>query len=186
MLELGCFEGNHTVALAGFGAKVIAVDARIENVCKTLVRCGLMGQAVTAFCIDLEHGLARRKQISANIAHHVGVLYHLTDPVGHLSELAGIIDEHIWLDTHIAADHWPLKKYPDAEQYSYFHYREPGRADPFAGTRDHAKWLPLGDLKRLLAQCGFTQCEVIEQREERNGPRVLLFASKSLHTGSGT
>jgi len=40
VLELGCFEGIHTVALAERAAGVVAVDARIENVLKTMVRCG--------------------------------------------------------------------------------------------------------------------------------------------------
>ena len=43
VLEVGCFEGIHTVALAQLAAKVYAIDSRIENVVKTIVRTHLLG-----------------------------------------------------------------------------------------------------------------------------------------------
>ena len=43
---------------------------------------------------------------------------------------------------------------------------------------DHAKWLPLDSLRQLVALAGFTKIELAEQREERNGLRVLIFARK--------
>ncbi len=41
VLEIGCFEGVHTIALCRLAEQVTAVDARIENVVKTVVRCAL-------------------------------------------------------------------------------------------------------------------------------------------------
>jgi hypothetical protein len=54
VLEVGCFEGVHTIALARLGAEVTAIDSRIENVVKTLVRCNLFGHKPTSFVCDVE------------------------------------------------------------------------------------------------------------------------------------
>ncbi len=44
VLEIGCYEGIHTVALARLARRVMAVDSRIENVVKTIVRCAVLGE----------------------------------------------------------------------------------------------------------------------------------------------
>jgi tRNA (mo5U34)-methyltransferase len=41
---------------------------------------------------------------------------------------------------------------------------------------DHAKWLLLDDILRLLEESGFDPVTVVERREERNGPRVTILA----------
>jgi hypothetical protein len=44
----------------------------------------------------------------------------------------------------------------------------------------HSKWLLLDDLVEILRSlAGFDRVDVAEQREERNGPRVLIFAERS-------
>ena len=87
VLEVGCFEGIHTVALCGVAGKVTAVDGRIENVAKTLVRCGLLGCAADCFCWDVETDFPEVMPRNWDVLHHIGVLYHLADPVGHLQRL---------------------------------------------------------------------------------------------------
>jgi hypothetical protein len=41
-----------------------------------------------------------------------------------------------------------------------------------------ARWLPLDDLTAVLRHAGFVDVDVVEERGERNGPRVLLFAQR--------
>ena len=43
----------------------------------------------------------------------------------------------------------------------------------------HASWLTLDDLMALLNGLGFARCELLEQRAERNGPRVLIIAHRN-------
>ena len=50
--------------------------------------------------------------------------------------------------------------------------------DVFSGMYDHAKWFTLDMLQEILIATGFNKVEIIEVREERNGPRVLLLARK--------
>ena len=44
VLEVGCFEGVHTIALSRRAQAVTAVDARVENVVKTVVRCAFFDE----------------------------------------------------------------------------------------------------------------------------------------------
>lgn len=179
VLEIGCFEGNHTVALAQRAAKVSAIDARIENVVKTVVRCAFFGEHPTVFQHDLERGIDPDR-LGADVVFHVGVLYHLTDPVTHLRDLAAVIRTGILLDTHFARDAQATESYRvNGRDVRYHRYHEGGAADPFSGTREHAKWLRLDDLLEILQSGGFHETEVVEMREERNGSRVLIIGRKA-------
>ena len=62
--------------------------------------------------------------------------------------------------------------------YQYQHFLEGGRKEVFSGMYDHAKWLLIDDICDILKDEGFKKIEVKEDREERNGPRLLLFASR--------
>jgi tRNA (mo5U34)-methyltransferase len=180
VLEVGCFEGIHTSALCGLASSVIAVDSRVENVVKTIVRCSLLGRHPDVWRVDLEEPRNEALDLSCDVMHHVGVLYHLTDPVRHLNEYAPLVRKAIMLDTHVAPDHGRLSTYSSCgEQWSYRRYEEAGRAAPFAGMRDHAKWLRERDLVRLLVSLGFEHTDVAERRSERNGARVLIFAERA-------
>jgi hypothetical protein len=63
-------------------------------------------------------------------------------------------------------------------EYPYKHFRERGPTDVFSGLHEHSKWLPLDVITGLLKESGFASLDVVETRLERNGPRVLLFASR--------
>lgn len=179
VLEVGCFEGLHTSSLAMFGASVVAVDSRIENVVKTLVRSNFLGFSPSCYQWDVETECKFEEVLWCSICHHVGVLYHLKDPVSHLQYLSQFIGRALLLDTHIALPDqttseldcpWgPLKT-------KIFH--ESGYKDPFSGMGAVSHWLLLDDLLKILNKCGFRSVEIVEERPERNGPRVLLLAEK--------
>jgi tRNA (mo5U34)-methyltransferase len=179
VLELGCFEGLHTVALADRGARVLATDARVENLAKTLVRCWAFGHAPTVFRWNLEEDPPPEVDIDCDVAHHVGVLYHLTDPVGHLRRLAPHVRRAIMLDTHVASDAHELEDLlADGETLRVRRMKERGRHDPFAGMEACATWLLEDDLVRLLRELGFATVDVVQRRDERNGPRLLIHAER--------
>lgn len=179
VLEIGCFEGIHTVSLCSLANEVVAIDSRMENVVKTMVRCGFFGAKPTIFKCDVETWDAPQHWLEADVCHHIGVLYHLADPVAHLTKLSSLIKEAIFLDTHVAIESDSLENFhSNGVEYRYKRYLEHGKKDVFSGMYDHAKWLLLADLKKVLIQCGFKNIELLEERQERNGPRILLLASK--------
>lgn len=179
VLEVGCFEGVHTVALAQSAKSVTAIDARIENVVKTIVRCAMYGLHPTVFRFDLEQKYDEYERLAADYCHHVGVLYHLKDPISHLVALGNVIREGLMLDTHYCLDGDANLSYDaNGRTYQYMRYREFGTKEVFSGMYDHAKWLRLDDIVGTLKQTGFSEVEILEKRAERNGPRVLLLAKK--------
>jgi hypothetical protein len=179
VLEVGCFEGIHTVGLSRLGAQVTAVDGRIENVTKTIVRTALYGCYPRVFKYDVEQVPADTALLQADLLHHVGVLYHLRDPVRHLLDIGQYIRLGLMLDTHYASvEDAHLQYEVQGKNYAYKPYRELGYEDAFSGLYPHSKWLPLDSIVGLLRETGFRQVEIVETRQERNGPRVLLFASR--------
>ncbi len=179
VLEIGCFEGVHTAGLSMYAKQVTAVDARLENVVKTIVRSAMFGHAPTVFKWNVEEELPPREGLVADVAHHVGVLYHLKDPVTHLQRLGRYVREGIMLDTHYCLDEEACESYSvDGKQYLHKRYMEGGRRDVFSGMYDHAKWLRLQDIEEILNGVGFDQVDIIEKQNQRNGPRVLLVARR--------
>jgi SAM-dependent methyltransferase len=179
VLEFGCFEGIHTVGLMQFASRLTAVDGRIENVAKTIVRTAMYGYHPTVFVHDVESVPPDYSQLEADVLHHVGVLYHLRDPVRHLLEIGRYIRLGLMLDTHYALDAEARLTYSvNGREYPYKVFQEQGRADVFSGLGSSSKWLPLGVLTDLLRQSGFSEIELVETRQERNGPRVLLIARR--------
>jgi 2-polyprenyl-3-methyl-5-hydroxy-6-metoxy-1,4-benzoquinol methylase len=180
VLEIGCFEGVHTTALCQLAERVTAIDSRIENVAKTVVRTAMFGCRPEVTTCDVENDEDLARLPSVDYVHHVGVLYHLKDPVAHLQKLMPTVRHGILLDTHVSPPDGAKKSYKSGGQkYHYHHHREGGKADVFSGMYDHAKWLLLDDLKALLQSLGFAEVEVIELRQERNGPRVRLHATRN-------
>lgn len=179
VLEFGCFEGIHSLGLLQYTDKVTAVDARMDHVVKTIVRCAMFGYHPTVFKYDIEKIPADVSLLQADFAHHVGVLYHLSDPVAHLMDLGNYIKSGIMLDTHYCLPEDATSSYQvNGVNYAYKYYLEHGKKEAFSGMYDHSKWLLLDDIVKCLQQAGFSQVQIIEQRQERNGPRVLLFAER--------
>lgn len=179
VLEVGCFEGVHTLGLLNYTNKVTAVDSRIDHVVKTIVRCGMLAKAATVFKCNLEDSDLDYSLLKADLIHHVGVLYHLKDPVMHLLNLGSYIKQGVMLDTHYCLPEEVTDSYViNGKKYPYKKYLEYGTKEAFSGMYDHSKWLLLDDIKNCLINAGFTKVDIIEERNERNGPRVLLFAGK--------
>lgn len=178
VLEIGCFEGIHTVGLCRLAARVTGVDARLDNVVKTVVRCAFYGHHPEILLRDVDGGAAM-EGIAADVVHHVGVLYHLEEPAQHLLALGSIARLGVLLDTHVAEEHEATEVLEiDGRAIRYRPYREGGTADVFSGMRAHAKWLTLQSLTELVEAAGFPTIDLVEERAERNGRRVLLVAKR--------
>ncbi|HTK78170.1 MAG TPA: hypothetical protein VL371_23085, partial [Gemmataceae bacterium] len=110
-----------------------------------------------------------------------GVLYHLSDPVGHLRRVAGLADS-LLLDTHYATDDLPFPRVDiaaDGATYRAKVYQEGKWADVFSGVEPTSRWVYRDDLLRLLGDLGFSSVEVLDDRRERNGPRFTVLGQRS-------
>ena len=179
VLEIGCFEGVHTAGLCLFSPSVTAVDGRMENVVKTIVRTAMLGFHPTVFRCDVEDPAHSVLLPAVDVVHHVGVLYHLKDPVAHLRDIAGKTRRLLMLDTHVALPAEATATFTSGgASYRCRRYEEFGRADVFSGMYAHSIWLVLEDLVAILASSGLPVIDIVERRDERNGTRVLLYAER--------
>jgi tRNA (mo5U34)-methyltransferase len=179
VLELGCFEGIHTIGLLLLGASVTAVDGRMENVLKTMARVWAYGMKCDVTQWDFEEAPSPLLPDRWDVLHHIGVLYHLSDPIGHLNAVLPRTDHAVLLDTHVAdsAEDATLEYEADGAKVRYRRKAEPHAvSSPFAGMRDHAKYLVLEDLVEHLRGHGFADTKVVSNRLERNGRRVTVWA----------
>ena len=176
VLEVGCFEGIHTLSLLSLGAQVIAAEGRVENVLKTLARLWIYDQSTPVLLWDLERPAPAYAPADWDVLHHVGVLYHLSDPVGHLAEVLPRTGSAVLLDTHVADPSLAQDRYEAGPQIFRVQRAAERISSPFAGLADHAKWLLLEDLLNLLADMGFADVRLVEDRAERNGRRVTIWA----------
>lgn len=176
VLEIGCFEGIHTLGLCQFSDDVTAVDVRPSNVIKTMARLSWHGTHAKVFLADAEE--IDETFGDFDVVFHIGVLYHLMHPVAHLEALAKMTG-HLFLDTHVAAlDGDILEVETDGLVVRGSYRREGGWSDPFSGKDERSLHLTLDSLEAVLDQAGFIYRNLIEQRDERHGPRVLIHASK--------
>jgi tRNA (mo5U34)-methyltransferase len=179
VLELGCFEGVHSVSLAMQGAIVYALDSRIENVIKTIVRCKLLGVDIKPILMNLEDFDAMSHLEEYDCCCNIGVLYHLTDPIRHLKTLAKNIRYSMLLDTHYVQPSMLNDEYiSDGLTYKCRVAREFGREEVFSGMQPFSRWLTLRDLIETLENSGLKHISILSDRIERNGPRVALIASR--------
>jgi tRNA (mo5U34)-methyltransferase len=170
VVEFGCLEGSHTVALCLLARHVVALEAREENIARTRIRCGLYGAVPEILKMDLETHLPP----PADVFFHSGVLYHLKDPVGHLLNISPLTDAML-LDTHYADT--PREKYVcpnDKKTYRCLIYREDVHSCK-SGMRPFSRWLGLADLVGTL-KGRFKRVEVVDDRQERNGRRATMVA----------
>jgi 2-polyprenyl-3-methyl-5-hydroxy-6-metoxy-1,4-benzoquinol methylase len=179
VLEIGCFEGVHTLGLLLLGARVTAVDGRVENVIKTLARLWAYDRSCEVVLWNVEAEPPATLAESWDVLHHIGVLYHLSNPVEHLNQILPRIRAGVLLDTHVASNEQEAgQSYCVGERTYRFRHKPEPHADssPFAGMKDHAKYLLLEDLIELLTANGFANVQVVSDRAERNGRRVTLWA----------
>ena len=175
ILEVGCFEGIHTLGLRLYSEDVTAIDIRPSNVVKTLTRLSVYGSNAKVFIADVEKLSADFGRF--DLVFHCGVLYHLMSPVEHLFAVAKMC-RYLFLDTHIARDEPQLMEQNFAgHTYRGAYHDEAGWMDPFSGKDPKSFWMLKDDLYQALRHAGFSSISVIEEREERNGPRLAILAS---------
>jgi len=176
ILEVGCFEGIHTVGLRLYSEDVTAIDIRPLNVVKTLARLSLHGTHAKVFVADVERLSVQFGRF--DLIFHCGVLYHLMHPVEHIFAL-GPMCTSLFLDTHIARDEKEIiERTSGSFSFRGAYHGEKSWLDPFSGKDAQSFWITEDSLTEALLAAGFSSIRRIEHREERNGPRVAVLASR--------
>ena len=176
VLEVGCLEGFHTLGLLHYTPRVTAIDVRPINVIKTLTRLSLHGAHAEVYVQDAE--TMNESFGTFDVTFHFGVLYHLMNPVEHLHAIAGLAP-FLYLDTHVVEDADADKSYDACGAGYGFAWRgESGWQDVFSGVHERSRHLSRSALDRALASAGYGHRRLMQDRAERNGPLVLVLASR--------
>lgn len=167
--EPGCGDGVFTERLVEFAKYVYASDAREEQCAAVRVRMAeVFGEEYVTgghFGIEVvDSEVFFPPGGAVDVLFHVGLLYHLNDPVNHLTKLIEPVRKAVFLDTHYTKSDLPETRHEDVKLL-----RE--------GIRPRSQWLPLPMIIQILEKGGF-KVEVIDDRTERNGPRVTLLATR--------
>lgn len=171
VVEFGCLEGCHTVALARQAKSVFALDFQANNIEKSRIRTELYDAKAEFAVMDVETD----QPPEADLYFHSGVLYHLTDPASHLLRMAPRAKE-FFLDTHHTRA--PNEQYVaihDAKAYPFRKYGEPSH--PRAGSGGFSRWTTLEVILSILKQF-YAKVVIIRDEDERNGARVTIAATK--------
>jgi SAM-dependent methyltransferase len=100
LLEIGPFEGFHTVALEQAGAsRITAVESSKENFLKCLVIKEVANLTKSSFLLGDAQKFVSQTDLLFDVSWCAGVLYHLQDPVVFLRNLLRV-SESIYLWTH--------------------------------------------------------------------------------------
>lgn len=176
VVEYGCFEGNHTVQLCSLFGNVTALDGRIENALKTLVRAWLLNQQPSVECINLE---TTDKLPQTDASCHIGVLYHLKNAPHHLVDVLKATKDVLLLDSQVASEAQLNQNYDlNGHSISVYRYREKDISfSPFAGMLPEAIWLSPDTINQIAEENGFKMAEQTVV-EERNGLRGTFYLKR--------
>jgi SAM-dependent methyltransferase len=175
VLELGPWEGAHTVQLARLPGveHVTAVEGRPANARATRAR--LLREGVTTAAVyeaDLETcDLALLGRFDA--AFCVGVLYHLPEPWRLLRQLAGVAPRLLLWTHHCTRDDTVVLGYRG------HWYREQGLDDPLSGLSPRSFWPTRSDLFAMLADAGWGAAEVLAEDWANDAPALTLAAERT-------
>jgi 2-polyprenyl-3-methyl-5-hydroxy-6-metoxy-1,4-benzoquinol methylase len=208
VLDLGCLEGYFSLECALHGADVLGIDAREINVKKCEFVKSVVRVPNLAYALDDAMNVTRARYGSFDVVLALGLLYHLDDPFTFLTQLAGLCEGFLLLDTLVALEDrsqritdWnpELSGMRDfsfrGKNYRgrlYREYQEGADEEEraFSTTASHTNdlsiWLTEDALVDLLSDAGFEQLEkVVFPRRENNWwsdpseGRVLYVGRKS-------
>jgi SAM-dependent methyltransferase len=177
ILELGCLEGGHSLALASRPGveHVTAVDGRPDNIDRANFVKDKLGVRTVEFVLaDLNLAdLASLGRFDAIFC--CGLLYHLSEPWRLVRQMS-VVAPALFLWTHYALEEEAAQT---VEGFRVKLYREGDLAHPFSGFQLDSPWLTLGSLINLLTGCGYKSIHLIENDLEMvNGPAVTIAARK--------
>ncbi|NKJ50264.1 hypothetical protein CIC12_26785 [Burkholderia sp. SG-MS1] len=194
VLELGPMEGGHTYMLSQGGAShVLAVEANS----KAFLKC-LLVQNALKFNAEFMYGdfrqLLHKRDQRFDLILASGVLYHMTDPVSLLEDMAHASDSVcIWThyyDADVARTNVNMQRHGEAEptisefrgrpvtthRMNYLGAIENRKF--IGGTAPHSYWITKESLMTVLDALGMTVLVGLDDQNHPAGPSILLYATR--------
>lgn len=197
VLELGPLEAGHSSMLDRHGANVTAIESNSRAYLKCLVIKELLELNQCRFLFgDFNEYLRGVAPRSFDLVLASGVLYHATDPLGTLRNIAQASDRlglwtHYYDEAVVAGNETVARLFTDQSvevevdgRSLTLHRRNYLEALEWAGfcggPDDHAFWLERDDLLWFLERLGYDDVRIgFDDQAHPNGPNVLVFAAKA-------
>lgn len=191
VLELGPYEGQHTIILEKMGAKKItSLEGRAENLEKCLRIKKKYRLENTEFILknieDLYEGhdkLKSRQQY--DLVFCFGLLYHLPDPVKALSWmkkqgkqllLGTQYVEESDLSYYQSSDFQPFTYTSGRKKYRGMKHQEGGLIDTASGMSAYSVWLYESELVKALTAAGYKKIHILGKDLQCNLPHITVLA----------
>ena len=172
ILELGSFEGGHSVELARPECveRLVGLEGRPENIERAELVAELLGRGNIEFrAADLDRAdLEPHGRFDAVFC--AGLLYHLTRPWRLLEEIAKVTDR-LLLDSHYSAT-----GADELEGHRGSFAEEGGYDDVLSGLSPRSFWLTLGGLIKVLTDNGFAVTRLVEEEDWKGAGRRVQLA----------
>ncbi len=174
VLELGSFEGGHSVALARHPGvrQVVAIEARPVNLEKArFIQRVFAAENIQFVEANLEAiDLTQFGRFDAVFC--CGLLYHLPKPWELLDQIARVTD-NLFLSTHYAQERQADTTLHDLHGRMYSEY---GFGDPLSGMSPESFWPAREDLSAMLRRAGFSTIHVVSDDPAfAAGPLITLW-----------
>jgi len=175
VLELGPYNGYDTVHLCEHSRKVVCLEARAENIKRTLSTLEIAGVEAEVISGDLED-FDLRLLGEFDIVFASGVIYHMSEPVGLIQRIKQVTKRCLgW--SHLASkyegrrDGWAGMPYSEAVEF------------PLAGTTDQSWWLTPREFARAWEQDGWAfKYLTVPEPHENGGLEAQFMAWKADYT----
>ncbi|HWC77227.1 MAG TPA: DUF1698 domain-containing protein [Blastocatellia bacterium] len=107
IVDIGCHEGYFSIECALQGAEVLGIDGKLLNVRKCEFVRSVLGIERAKFVLGDAMKVTRESCGPFDGVLALGLLYHLDDPYTFLSNVAGLCDGFVVIDTHIVLEDQP-------------------------------------------------------------------------------
>lgn len=196
VLELGPLEGGHSWMLEQMGAaEIIAVEASTRAWLKCLTLKELTGMSRVRFLCGDSAAYLRENPARADAIVASGILYHMTNPVELIAQIAAHTDRlFLWTSYYdasiIASNPKFAARFGTSRSETHagfthtvhpFHYRSTRFRLGFSGgVASYSHWLTRDTILRALRHFGLDRIETaFEEPGHSNGPAFALVASRT-------
>jgi SAM-dependent methyltransferase len=190
VLDIGSFEGAHSIELALRGCQVIGLEGRDTNLAKAKFAQDILGLTNVQFIKDDVRNISTARLGDFDLVLCSGILYHLDVPdvFTFLESVASVTRRYAIIDTHISVSAGEKVSFKGKDYYGFpfVEYEQ----QPSKETEEQAVgssmgnltsfWLTRPSLYNFLSEIGFTSVHECHIPEIATMPkdRVTLLAIK--------
>ena len=183
VIEFGPMDGCQTAGLVAAGVgRLVSIEARAENLIKTLVACQAFGWSNVELVMDDFHNADRATYGRFDLVFAHGVYYHSIAPFHFLRNMLSLAD-HVFIGGFCATDSLPIGPFStlayEGRRYKVKKQHE-AMGSMTGGINPVGYYFERNDLMRFFHEEGFDTTVISDEPSEVTAGRYLRFLSHPL------